>query len=580
MSLSRLNSSVIVGSFSFVSALLLFPIWSAPGQKIIGSSQGDTYKHLWSFWHTLTEIGTWPWTTKLNTPHGGFLLDVMLTPALVMSPFSAILGPVWAANLFVFFSFIAIAGAMYWFCVQKGFSKAEALGAGILIQSFPYLLGYPFASGVYERLGCWIFPLLLVCFERHHKDGGFRWLLGAVLVLLFIAFSCQTYAVFAALLLALYFPVLWSRRAAVFLLLVAIALLGSFLFIRYVAQSPWTLSPQPMRFSLFAAGPMVEESTSLASLLSPFYVKAQRGVESGDWLLRLSYIGWIPLLLCGRALYQKKLSPYIIYLGALFLILSLGTKITAFSLSIPNPFYLLFAYTLPAYGSIPDSFQQVAVALPFVAMGTVAGLRGLSPKTGLFLFVLCFVERGLVLPHSAIWNASTTAVPSVYQKIYDGPVLDIPRQYKGKQLVSAAPFWYQTAHQQPIAFSVYMGVTGWDAYAPIAVGSSSDWNASARCMRKGGIRWLVIHKDWFEDPAQAARIRQQLSLQPVFDGEQLLYDLSSLSTSPMKDVYLPPRNTKLPEERPQEELLDVDIFSMQQSKCPIDSAAPHHQGPR
>ncbi|MEC7985727.1 MAG: hypothetical protein VX278_11230 [Myxococcota bacterium] len=506
---------------------------------------------------------------------------MMLTPSLLMAPISILLGSTWAANLFLLLSFWMIAFCVYRLAIQRGFSKWEALGSGLLAQTFPYLLGYPLASGVYERLECWIFPFLIIGLESYHKNGQIKWLIGSAVALLFVAFSCQTYVVFATLLLLLYFPMVPSRRSAFFIGFLGLILFGSFLFIRYVAQSPWTLSPQPMRFSLFASGPMVEESTNLAALFSPWYIQSQKGVESGDWLLRLSYVGWIPLILCIRALYKRSIAWSIVALGILFIVLSLGTKVTTVPVSIPNLPYLLFAYTLPAYGSIPDSFQQVAVALPFISMGAIAGLRGFSPKIAVSLLALCFVERALVLPHDQIWQTSSTVVPTIYQKIQDGPVLDIPRQYKGKQLVSAAPFGYQRLHQQPIGFSVYMGVTGWDAYAPIASGVSSDWNAAVRCMRKGGIRWLVVHKNWFAESSAADTIRAKLSIKPIWDdGERLLYDLSTLNISPMKDVYLPPRNTGLPETRPEEEILDPDIFSMQQTKCPIDSAARHRPGPQ
>ena len=158
--------------------------------------------------------------------------------------------------------------------------------------------------------------------------------------------------------------------------------------------------------------------------------------------------------------------------------------------------------------------------------------------------------------------------------------MELPRQYKGKQLVSAAPFWYQSLHKQKTAFSVYMGVTGWDAYAPIATGKSSNWMNSIACMRKGGVRWLMIHKEWFAERARGEQIEASIKLKPVAnDGERILYDLSQLSISPQKDVYLPPRNTSLPKEKPKEVVLDVDIFAMQQFKCPIDSAAQHHLEP-
>ena len=91
----------------------------------------------------------------------------------------------------------------------------------------------------------------------------------------------------------------------------------------------------------------------------------------------------------------------------------------------------------------------------------------------------------------------------------------------------------------------------------------------------------MVHKDWFPDSTQGQKVQSSIVLKPIEDdGKRVLYDLSSLKIQPIQNVYLPPRNTGLPEKRPEKELLNVDIFSMQQFKCPIDSAARHHQGPR
>ena len=127
-----------------------------------------------------------------------------------------------------------------------------------------------------------------------------------------------------------------------------------------------------------------------------------------------------------------------------------------------------------------------------------------------------------------------------------------------------------------------MGVTGWDAYAPIAIGKSTNWAQAFSCMRKGGLRWVMIHTDWFTSIEEGNKVIDQIAISPkATDGTRYLYDLSVLSVKPMEDVYLPPRNTSLPDSPPpQDEIpLDADLFSMVQSKCPIDSAAQHHPKP-
>ena len=73
-----------------------------------------------------------------------------------------------------------------------------------------------------------------------------------------------------------------------------------------------------------------------------------------------------------------------------------------------------------------------------------------------------------------------------------------------------------------------MGVTGWDAYAPIAIGKSASWAQAFSCMRKGGLRWVMIHKDWFASIEEANKVVDQIKMSPLqTDGTRYLYDLSS-----------------------------------------------------
>ena len=93
---------------------------------------------------------------------------------------------------------------------------------------------------------------------------------------------------------------------------------------------------------------------------------------------------------------------------------------------------------------------------------------------------------------------------------------------------------------------------------------------------------MMIHADWYSSTEIALQEVAKIPIQPTFnDDERYLYDLSQLSTVPLADVFLPPRNTQVqPDDMMREEVpLDRDMFSMVQKKCPIDSAARHHQEP-
>ena len=547
-------------------------------QGVIGSEYGDTYKHIWSFWHTDQILfHSWPWTNKLSIPHGGFLLDVMLAPSILLLPVTWILGPVFSSQVFVLISIWCVGWSVFSLAREMELSCENAFLAGILAQTSPYLLGYPLASGVYERLSIWIFPFLWLMFLRYQREKRWKWILYGVLALTFMAFSCQNYAVYSMMMLGLGCVFFRNKNTAIYIGVMAGVLLLVFLYVRQLTQSPWTLAPQPMRFSVLPTGPLIEEATTLSSLFSPFFSRTQEGIHSGDWLLRLCYVGWLPIGMCIWK--YKEIPKTILFLVFGFLILSLGSTVVE---PIPNLIYWLFAHILPVYGSIPDVFQQLAVVMPFLSLGVLFALNKQRRSIRILCVGLILLERGLALPHDAIWQRASTEIPSIYDSVQDGAIIDIPRQLHGKQLVSAKPFLYQQSHGQSLAISVYMGVTGWDAFAPIALGESSDWDAAFACMRKGGIRWVMIHTQWYPTKEAGEKVIQQISM-PSFssDGERYLYDLSTMSVDVLADVYLPPRNTALPDSPlPKNEIpLNTNIFSMVQKKCPIDSAAQHHQVP-
>ena len=161
-----------------------------PAGRLPGTELGDVYKHAWSYWHTPHAIGAWPWTDSLNAPGGGVLWDVMLFPSLLMAPVDWIAGPVFTANLWVFFSLLLVGFCTAGFLRAIGASDLLAALGGFLAQGSPYLYGYPLYSGVHERLAVWVFPLLLWCVIRIQQQGGKRWLIWGLLGYFFGLFPC------------------------------------------------------------------------------------------------------------------------------------------------------------------------------------------------------------------------------------------------------------------------------------------------------------------------------------------------------------------------------------------------------
>ena len=153
-------------------------------------------------------LGTWPWTEALNAPGGGRLWDVMLLPSLIFAPVSAAVGPVFASNLWVVVSLLAIGACTRALAMEIGGDARTATVAGFLAQGAPYLYGYPLYSGVHERLGIWLFPFLILCGLKLRGGAGRPWALFGVVAYVFVASGCGVYGIWAVLLLGVAAPFL------------------------------------------------------------------------------------------------------------------------------------------------------------------------------------------------------------------------------------------------------------------------------------------------------------------------------------------------------------------------------------
>lgn len=543
------------GVLLFLGALLpVFGVWGSPTGLLPGTELGDVYKHAWSFWHTPHALSTWPWTEALNAPSGGRLWDVMLMPSLILSPLTALLGPVFSANVWVVASLLAIGVSTRALALETGSDAGRATVAGFVAQGAPYLYGYPLYSGVHERLGIWLFPFLLLCALRLRGGGSLKWALWGVVAFAFVASGCGVYGIWAVLLLGLATPFLWRRGAGwagsrgVVTLGLGIGVVSVALLLAMKAASgSSSLSPQPDRFGVFGIPwGMDFSSATMSSLLFPWEVRSTVPVDSGDVLLELSYLGIVPLGLCLMGLRDAR-TRWICSAALFFAVLALGPGVEWGGRTFINPVYVAVAWVLPTYGSVPVPFQQVGVFAGLASVGVVAVVASSRSREALLLVALVLasiVERALVLPTGLILETAPASVSEVYEVVDGGSVVEMPRDYRNRALSPTRSFLAQTSHEQGLPLSISTGVTRWDAFLPIRTGVSESWDRDLRCMARGGFVWLVVDRTAYLKPEIASEaisgIEDVLGGPVASDGRWAVFSLNALGVAPSEQRFFPP----------------------------------------
>ncbi len=547
--------------------LLADPLHSVPG-----SVRTDVYKHVWSYWHTLKILGegSLSWTSYLNAPGGGVLLDVMLVPSLLLAPVTWLAGVVAAANLWVWLSLVATGICTWALCREITGSDLGGVVGGLLAQTAPYLMSYPLFSGVHERLTVWAFPLVLLGLLRLRSGRSWGWIpiLGGVFVL--TAASCAIHGYIAALVCLFTAPMLvpgpagpgaargWIRPAlgiAITLGLFALVMWLDFLWYRWASYHPWTLSYQ---------GDWIEKrhglaySSSVASLAGMFVASVARATGRGttnDELYMIWFVGIAPavaavagVLAAPRGRRLRVGTPVAVAL--LLCSLALGQTFECGGQAFSNPPFRWLAALLPYFGVRVTHWQLVAAFGPLSAVG-IAALVARPPRGWMRLLVavlvvgVTLVERVRALPFPLVVPAAPAHVSSIYDAVQpDGGLVDVPRFWYGLELTPGAIFLAQTRHERPIQLTVNINQSVWDNVLLLRDGCSGRWPIVAPALRRARFRWVVVHRDWMvraEDAETSIEALRKVAGPPVADnGTEVLFDLSSLAVTPDPDLVWKP----------------------------------------
>ena len=501
MSPDRRLPSILVTMVTMVATVVVLrPALADPLRYAPGHPLSDVPKHLWSYWHAPTTVGSLPQTDLLNGPHGGLLLDPMALPALLLAPLSAVWSPALSANLWVGLMLLAAGLGVARLARTLGASEAgAAVSAGLTILSAP-LLAYPVVCGVHERLSVALIPWLVAALIERARTGKGGFI--PALLMVPLALHCGVWAWVGVLLIAsaglLPRTVSRSRFWAPWVL-GGVLLLGAYALSRGWSSDPMSLAPQPGRHGLWGPGGAVVRAATPASLWWP---STPEFVDEGDLLMRGEHLG---LVASGVAVFglwrgRDRLAAWTGCVLGLLTAWCLGPWV----FGRLNPVYAVSVWVVPLLGAWPEP-GQLTMPLVLLLAAVVGAAWSALPgrRIQLLVLVLLVGERWLALP--PLDHRTDTAADTVWSALADeGVVATIPRNLPGRRITPGQPFIEQMNHHQAIAASVFPGVSRWDDWSVVADGRAEDWQSAGRCLRRGGIRYVAFHRTWMEDRLEPA----------------------------------------------------------------------------
>ena len=555
---------LLLGACVPMARVLLDPLGSVPGSPL-----SDVYKHTWAYWHAMAQIGdgAWPYTRYLNAPDGGVLLDVMLPPALIMAPVTLIAGPVLAANLWVLLSLTMVGAVVYALARHFTGSVIGSLCAGLMIQTSPFLLGHALTSGVHERLNLWLYPLIVLALLKVRGGGRWGWSAALIVGLAMTVIQCPTYTVFAAVLMLFMVPFAYSRTAPnrwprvwpitfTYLGLGVALVTGAVVYNLCVIHPLW-LAGIPYERVAPSIGVTADffYVARLETLFNPFTVMVEKPERTDDELYLLVYIGWVPFIamLSGMVLALRRrarMSALVCALGFIFLVLSLGPNIPIGGRrALVNPLFHAIAFLVPFYGGAPPIWQQAGVFIALSVVGCaelirVMPSRAIRVAVAALLLAGTIAERIKTLPVPLVLERAPARVAKMFDNIPgEDPLIEVPRLWPKQFLARGSIFMAQVRHEKPIPVAINLGLPLMDHYQPLTQGKATDWKGVAACLRKRGMRWLVMHTHLMPAGKQTARgmkqLRQLLGEPAASEKGSHLFDLSLMKEGTAVDRACP-----------------------------------------
>lgn len=516
--------------YSIFSApiLLLCTVFLAPTQSFIGAEHTDSAKHIWSFWHASETISSYPYTDFLNAGRGGIFYDLLFLPSLLLSPICFLLGPIFSYNLWIFLSLSFLGYAVFSLSKELNIPNKESAIAAFLAQTAPYTMGYPLTGGVIERLNLWIFPLFFLCLLKGEKHFKYQFI-GLCGVLLAIA-GCPVYGVYLGMLILFALP-FWLKKPRLYPLIIGTGFILIGLWqLSSVLSGFGSLSPQGGRTDLSFGIALELHGASIKNLIIPIIEPLFLDDILGDRIEKIVFAGWTGIIASLYCLLNRSKNKSVWFLSIIcliFLFLSLGSQIQLGDFQLLNPIFYLFATLFPFFGNIPAPWQCLAL---FSSLSPILLLLFLTQNPNKHLFrgmvILALIERlsiGIQLDFSP-QRIDFAIDNSIF--VDRSPMIEIPRVNRDNTTLDFQ-FIRQTQHQQPLVSSLNLGGSLWDTYSPILFAQAEDWANVGQCLRKGGIRYVLFHKQLLKTDHEQLQKQMRRRGSLLIETEQyMIYDVS------------------------------------------------------
>jgi hypothetical protein len=486
------------------------------GQELIGDPAADVWNHAWGYWYVAESLGrgAWPFFTELaGGPDGGTLWFIDAPGAIVMTPVTWLLGPAVAYNL-VLMGRLALTG---W--ATQGL--ARELGspgwlAGVAAMTSPFLL-CELGNGISEV--CAAQWLAMSLWAAARAKGWAGWALTGLLMGICGVVTFY-YGLASAALVAV--VALWRRDPKALAAIGVQALL--FLPIWFVFKA--SLAAED---ALILRGTDLDVALLRHNAVDPRVFVMPGGFQSidlqarfGEALVHTGYLRWTLLLLAGWATWanRKLWGWWLVILASVAM--GMGHYLFWDEQFVEAGGRLL---ALP-FGWLKAVLPEVAITHPLrFALGAnlvLAAVAACAPLGRMRGPAIALVAAEGIFASAANWPLpmSPTDVPSFYEDVGEGMVLDLPME-AGATMKTSQYFWFQTVHERPIPWT-----------PDVRRGSVRDpdvfWAAGSNTLGENPVTppagaldhyaLIVIHPEM--EPDVAARWKDALGKRYVFTEEE------------------------------------------------------------
>jgi len=582
----RQSAAIAAALYLALALAVTWPLLLVAGSHVTGGAQSDVWAHLWGFWRTEKALfveHALPYQEgHLNHPYGGSLYHVDLLNSLFMLPLSALFGRALGYNLLLWGQLVA--GGLAMFLLARRFVQraAPAFLAGVGFAFCSYLLSFPLASGVSERLNIVWIPLFFLAFVRILDRARPRWFLLAGLSFLLATLGCWKFGLFLYMLscafslyLLLRLPLArWlSKEPPRRTLGRALAELVGLKLLPLALVCALAAAP----LALLAAGSVQSEGAILPRISTILWDgQASVGAEAGQLLhetnlftvwdffspstasLRVThhhdllyqgiYLGLGLALLAAVSLVSRvRWARFFFPAALLFAVLSQGPWIVFGEGGAQHASWLYFAVAraVPFFTAMHAPWEYSLLTAFCLSLGAALGLDlllarlqrpRLRSSVGWSVAVLVSAELLLVNPAPVPVPLAEVRIPSFYQQLAreqgEFAVFDFPPQRADTGLVPETYFLYQTVHKRPIPYGInecwLTKDAFWNQLVRLAPGQplprADQEEHALEFLAEHSFRYFVLHKENVRAPALQGYLAYfgRIFGQAVHEDEQLV----------------------------------------------------------